>query len=877
MSPAPEQPEKNFDEAENRFDLKKLRADLEAEKRGEITPAAWRYFKGVLCGYTTEDIAEKCGIERDSVQTALYRELRDFLRQILQPRRIKRMDWSSVPKWLTEAGYGSSKHQKPVPIDWQQICQDNLYYQRKQGIDSLTDRNGYLADRLDFVPLGLLEQRKEGSGNTDYEVVRTFYKHTDFFEPILGNGQKRPNSQGRRLAIIGDSGVGKTTFLLKTGFWLLEQTNELPIWIDLGKVGKKTLDEYLKKDWLREATGKRDIPSEWITNLEQHLENGNVCLLLDGVEKLSGTYIHPLKQIISQITAWVGKARIILTCRTSIWNTSKDDLFSFDFDTYQNLGFKPEQVKDFVTSCFANEAEQFWAELDQPKNQRIKDLARNPLYLRFLCSTWQPQCQLSSTKAELIRQFLDKDYDRNIQEVPDNPQKRPLFKALGKLALQAIKEGKSQLPRSIVCSKLGEYDEKLFQLVVNRLGWLQRVNPYQEVYNFLHDSLKEYLAACAIPEEQNWQYFLNHIPHNPEQGIYKVFNPQWKEVILFWLGREDVEMEQKEAFIDALLGFEDSEENFYRFRADFLAAVGIAEFSSCRRADEIVEWLVAIGFGSKTFQQPSAQVARTILLETNRSLAIIKLDDLITNRAEQCIGYLVAWGLGQVGMGSSQAITTLISLICTSTEDATHYQCNSTHYHAIESLGKITTEHTEAISVLLNLIHTRTDLSSQVRAAKSLGQISSCHKSEAINTLLDLMHPTRGDSIRCHAAHSLAQIAPEYIEQVTNTLIEIIDDQSTNELTRHVAAHNLKEITPNHPKVSEVNQLLDLTSSYPESPAELLKLICNSADSSTRIRAAIKLEQFGNGKDETINTLLYVICNSSDSLIRLLDHAGRNR
>jgi tetratricopeptide (TPR) repeat protein len=115
MSPNPRQPEDNFDEAENRFDLKKLRADLEAEKHGEITPAAWRYFKGVLCGYTTEDIAEKCGIERDSVQTALYRELRDFLRQILQPRRIKRMDWSSVPKWLTEAGYRLSTHHKNPP------------------------------------------------------------------------------------------------------------------------------------------------------------------------------------------------------------------------------------------------------------------------------------------------------------------------------------------------------------------------------------------------------------------------------------------------------------------------------------------------------------------------------------------------------------------------------------------------------------------------------------------------------------------------------------------------------------------------------------------------------------------------------------------
>jgi tetratricopeptide (TPR) repeat protein len=115
MSPNPHEPEENFDQAANKFDLDRLRKALEAEKHREITPAAWKYFKGVLCGYTTEDIADKCRIERDSVQTALYRELRDFLRQILHPRKIQRMDWSSVPKWLTEAGYRLSNHYTNPP------------------------------------------------------------------------------------------------------------------------------------------------------------------------------------------------------------------------------------------------------------------------------------------------------------------------------------------------------------------------------------------------------------------------------------------------------------------------------------------------------------------------------------------------------------------------------------------------------------------------------------------------------------------------------------------------------------------------------------------------------------------------------------------
>jgi len=59
MSPIPDPPEENFDEAAKKFNLEKLRADLEAAKHGRITEAPWRYFKGVLCEHDTKEIATK--------------------------------------------------------------------------------------------------------------------------------------------------------------------------------------------------------------------------------------------------------------------------------------------------------------------------------------------------------------------------------------------------------------------------------------------------------------------------------------------------------------------------------------------------------------------------------------------------------------------------------------------------------------------------------------------------------------------------------------------------------------------------------------------------------------------------------------------------
>ena len=62
------------------------------------------------------------------------------------------------------------------------------------------------------------------------------------------------------------------------------------------------------------------------------------------------------------------------------------------------------------------------------------------------------------------------------------------------------------------------------------------------------------------------------------------------------MGREDLEDEKKERFIEALVNFEDGCDDFYRERAYFLAAVGIREFKTCTLADEIIQQVVNRGF-----------------------------------------------------------------------------------------------------------------------------------------------------------------------------------------------------------------------------------------------------------------------------------------
>ncbi|MDM9581905.1 hypothetical protein [Nostoc sp. GT001] len=59
----------------------------------------------------------------------------------------------------------------------------------------------------------------------------------------------------------------------------------------------------------------------------------------------------------------------------------------------------------------------------------------------------------------------------------------------------------------------------------------------------------------------DWQYFFNHDRSNLNQGIYRIFEPEWKAEILHWFNQKDVDKQQKEDFIQALIDFDEALHN----------------------------------------------------------------------------------------------------------------------------------------------------------------------------------------------------------------------------------------------------------------------------------------------------------------------------
>jgi len=171
----------------------------------------------------------------------------------------------------------------------------------------------------------------------DYEETQKL-EYKDFLTKVL------KSEQSKKLAIIGEPGAGKTTLLQRIAFWILENTDDLPIWIPLGNFPNPApkFKDYLLNDWLEDA-----IPSvtpKIKTEFEELLMVGKVWLLLDGVDEMAAKSGSPLTAIANRIVGWCDRLRVVLTCRLNVWEANP--YFLNGFQTYRTLEFSEEKVEE---------------------------------------------------------------------------------------------------------------------------------------------------------------------------------------------------------------------------------------------------------------------------------------------------------------------------------------------------------------------------------------------------------------------------------------------------------------------------------------------------------------------------------------------------
>lgn len=622
--------DENFSEAEAQFDLNRLKVALVSQEAGDIPEAPWRYFKGVLCGFETKEVAEKCHVTEKTVQVALNRDVKECLLRLLQRSDKERIsNWSIVRQWVIDAGYGSGENQR---IDWQEVCRGMLDLQiQSPTLNYLMAKDGICIDpNTLFVPVGLVERKQKqyrrsdiGSAEqgsqllqpTEEEIVKRFDHEEQFFTQVICNPDI---ADGARLVITGEPGSGKTTLLQKIGDRLLK-AEMFPIWISLGKQGVAPTYEFLSRVLKTNAQPQTVDSSDWDTSINALLQTGKVWLLLDGADELTvnGSPLHVIADQVRE--AWANQVKVVLTCRLNAWDTHalpKFQVFrTLEFDYQTAVDDYPNQVEAYIHKFFSRESvdsqlgHSLIQQLYKAGKERIRDSVKNPLRLSLLCYVWESGIgELPDTKAELYRLFVDYYYELQERKYTDlridRTERDALNLALGEVAKAALdsKDSRFRLRKSLIESvpAMGQSDAKnsLFYKAI-QLGWLNYIGtiaekPHEPAYAFLHPTFQEYFAALAIDD---WGYFLpcDHIDAPVNSKRYRIFESHWKEIILLWLGCsfEQIPQDVKESFIKQLIDFKDCFGGVYAYQAYFLGAEGIIEFHSSRSEDiiaQIVQW-----------------------------------------------------------------------------------------------------------------------------------------------------------------------------------------------------------------------------------------------------------------------------------------------
>jgi hypothetical protein len=208
------------------------------------------------------------------------------------------------------------------------------------------------------------------------------------------------------------------------------------------------------------------------------------------------------------------------------------------------------------------------------------------------------------------------------------------------------------------------------------------MTPEKPVYAFFHATFQEYFAAQFI---DSWDFFLPRRSHGlkvdstsqESEGIYRVFEPQWKEVILLWFGRKEIQNRAKNTFVDTLLNFEDRCRGFYEHRAFFMGALAAQEYSDYPDIESVIKNIIEWAFGSLdastgrwlSYFEPIESEARFTLLNSSSRSVINLLSGFLNKVHNNYRLYEAASLLSQIDFKNKVAIATLFKVLKSSAEN----------------------------------------------------------------------------------------------------------------------------------------------------------------------------------------------------------------
>ncbi|MEG4588474.1 NACHT domain-containing NTPase [Microcoleus sp. MOSTC5] len=333
-----------------------------------------------------------------------------------------------------------------------------------------------------------------------------------------------------KLMVLGKPGSGKTTFVKHLAIQCDRgkfQSDRLPIFITLKQFaeteGKPSLLEYITQ-----ILSDCDVSDEQIAVLL--LKHGKTMVLLDGLDEVKDEYNN---RVIKQVRDFSDKFRtnrLVITCRLA----AKDYTFE-KFTEVEVADFDDEQIDTFARKWFqakeSAKAEEFIQQLR--KNNRIRELATNPLLLTLLCLVFEESAKFPGLRSELYEEGVDillKRWDetRNIErdQIYKNLSLQHKKDLLSQIALTTFERGDYFFKQKQLEQYISDYirnrpdaqndpealqldSETVLKSIEAQHGLL--VERAQKIYSFSHLTFQEYFTAKKFVKRADWQKLVSHI------------------------------------------------------------------------------------------------------------------------------------------------------------------------------------------------------------------------------------------------------------------------------------------------------------------------------------------------------------------------------
>lgn len=94
-----------FTEVAEHWDLDTLYDDVASGKGRRLTPVEKLHLRGLLCGYSPAEIAEKLYKTVKGVESELCTTIYVYVKNLLGKQSEKVENWRNITEWLEQAGY----------------------------------------------------------------------------------------------------------------------------------------------------------------------------------------------------------------------------------------------------------------------------------------------------------------------------------------------------------------------------------------------------------------------------------------------------------------------------------------------------------------------------------------------------------------------------------------------------------------------------------------------------------------------------------------------------------------------------------------------------------------------------------------------------